>query len=129
MVQWGKNPPANAGDTGLIPGPGRWGATTSDAHAQSLCSPTGGATNSDAHAQSLCSPTGGATTSDAHMPRVCAPQQEEPQLVMPTHRVCAPQQEEPQLEMPTRLESVLPIKRSHCSEKTHAPQQRVASTG
>ena len=64
----GKNPPANAGDTGLIPGPERRGATTSDAHMPRVCAP-------QQEEPQLAMPTR----------RVCAPQQEEPQLVMPTH--------------------------------------------
>ena len=59
-----KSPPANAGDTGLIPDPGRSHVGQSD----SPC-----ATISEPALQSLQ-----ATTTEARVPRACAPQQEKP---------------------------------------------------
>ena len=56
-----KNPPANAGDTGLSPGPGRSHMTQSNS----------------ARAPQLLSPR--ATTTEAHVPRARAPQQKKPQ--------------------------------------------------
>ena len=67
-----KNPPANAGDTGLSPGPGRSHMLRSNwAHAPQLLS-----LRSRAHEQQLLNPR--ATTTEAHVPRACAPQQEKP---------------------------------------------------
>ena len=55
-----KNPPANAGDTGSSPGPGRSHMLWSN----------------KARASQLLSPH--ATTTEAHTPRACALQQEKP---------------------------------------------------
>ena len=67
-----KNPPANAGDTGSSPGPGRAHMPQSNkAHAPQLLS-----LRSRAHEPQLQSPH--ATTTEAHEPRARAPQQERP---------------------------------------------------
>ena len=67
-----KNPPANAGDTGLIPGPGRSHMPQSNwARAPQLLS-----LRSRAHEPQLLNPR--ATTTEARTPRACAPQQEKP---------------------------------------------------
>ena len=67
-----KNPPANAGDTGSSPGPGRSHMPRSNkAHAPQLLS-----LSSRAHEPQLLSPR--ATTTEAHAPTACAPQQERP---------------------------------------------------
>ena len=72
-----KNPPANVGDMGSIPGLGRSHVTRSN----------------KAHAPQLLSPH--ATTTEAHTPRARAPQQEKPpqweahapqRRVAPAHR-------------------------------------------
>ena len=69
-----KNPPANAGDTDSIPGPGRshmpW---RNEARAPQLLS-----LRSRAHEPQLLSPH--TATLKAHAPRACAPQQEKPLL-------------------------------------------------
>ena len=60
-----KNLPANAGDTGSSPGPGRSHITWSnEARVPQLLS--------------LCSRAPRATTTEARAPRACAPQQEKP---------------------------------------------------
>ena len=77
MGQWGfpggaavKNPPANAGDTGSSPGPGRSHMPRSNyARAPQLLSLC-----SRAHEPQLLSLR--ATTNEARAPRACAPQQE-----------------------------------------------------
>ena len=67
-----KNPPANAGDTGSSPGPGRSHVPRSnEAHAPQLLS-----LRSRARAPQLLSPR--ATTTEAHTLRARAPQQEKP---------------------------------------------------
>ena len=67
-----KNPPANAGDTGLSPGPGRSHMLRSNlARAPQLLSLC-----SRAHEPQLLSPC--ATTPEARAPRARAPQQEKP---------------------------------------------------
>ena len=67
-----KNPPANAGDTGLSPGPGRPHMPRSNsARAPQLLS-----LRSRAREPQLLSPR--ATTTEAHTPRARAPQQEKP---------------------------------------------------
>ena len=67
-----KNPPANAGGTGLIPGPGRFHMLQSNkAHVPQLLSLC-----SRAHEPQLLSPH--ATTTEAHVPRARALQQEKP---------------------------------------------------
>ena len=67
-----KNPPASAGDTGLIPGPGRSHMPQSNqAHVPQLLSLC-----PRAHVLQLLSPC--ATTTEARAPRACAPQQENP---------------------------------------------------
>ena len=67
-----KNPPANAGDTGLSPGPGRSHTPRSNwAQAPQLLS-----LRSRAREPQLLSPH--ATTTEARAPRACAPQQEKP---------------------------------------------------
>ena len=67
-----KNPPANAGDRGSSPGPGRsnmpWSNKAHVPQLLSLCS--------RACEPQLLSPC--ATTTEAHMPRAHAPQQEKP---------------------------------------------------
>ena len=67
-----KNPPANAGDTGLSPGPGRYHMLRSNwacaSQLLSLCSRAG--------EPQLLSPH--ATTTEACVPRARAPQQEKP---------------------------------------------------
>ena len=67
-----KNPPANAGDTGSSPGPGRSHMPQSHSAGApqllSLCS--------RAHMTQLLSPH--ATTTEARAPGTCAPQQERP---------------------------------------------------
>ena len=77
-----KNPPANAGDTSLSPGPGRshmpWNNSAREPQLLSL--------RSRAHEPQLLSPH--ATTTEAHVPRSCAPQQEKP----PQWEAHAPQQ-------------------------------------
>ena len=74
-----KNPPANAGDTGSSPGPGRSHMPRSNwAHAPQLLS-----LRSRAHEPQLLSPR--ATTTEAHAPRARAPQQEKP----PQWEACA----------------------------------------
>ena len=60
VVQWLKNPPANAGDTGWIPGPGKSHLPRSN----------------KARVPQLLSPR--ATTTEASAPRAHAPQQEKP---------------------------------------------------
>ena len=76
-----KNPPANAGDMGSSPGPGRshmpWSNEARVPQLLSLCS--------RAHEAQLLSPQ--ATTTEAHVPRARAPQQEKP----PQWEACAPQ--------------------------------------
>ena len=66
-----KNLPANAGDTGSSPGPGRshmpWSNEARVPQLLSLCS--------RAHEPQLLSPH--ATTTEAHVPRACALQQRE----------------------------------------------------
>ena len=84
-----KNPPANAGDTGSSPGPGRSHMSQSNwARAPQLLS-----LHSGARKPQLLSPS--ATTAEAHVPRASAPQQEKPlqweacvpqQRVAPAHR-------------------------------------------
>ena len=65
-----KNPPANAGDTGLSLGPGRSHMPRSNqAHAPQLLS-----LHSRAREPQLLSPR--AATTEAHVPRARAPQQE-----------------------------------------------------
>ena len=72
MVQWLRVPPANAGDTGLIPGPGISHMPQSNyARAPQLLSLC-----SRARVPQLLSLH--ATTTEAHMPRACALQQEKP---------------------------------------------------
>ena len=67
-----KNPPANTGDTGSSPGPGRSHMPQSNkAHAPQLLSLC-----SRAREPQLLSPC--ATTTEARVPRSCAPQQEKP---------------------------------------------------
>ena len=67
-----KNPPANAGDTGCSPGPGRSHTPWSNkAHAPQLLS-----LHSRACEPQLLSPR--ATTTEARAPRARAPQQEKP---------------------------------------------------
>ena len=67
-----KNPPANAGDTGSSPGPGRFHMPWSNkAHVPQLLS-----LRSRAREPQLLSPH--ATTTEARTPRACAPQQEKP---------------------------------------------------
>ena len=67
-----KNPPANTGDMGLIPGPGRshmlWSNEARVPQLLSLCS--------RAHEPQLLSPH--ATTTETCVPRAHAPQQEKP---------------------------------------------------
>ena len=84
-----KNPPANVGDMGSIPGLGRSHVTRSNkAHAPQLLS-----LRSRAREPQLLSPH--ATTTEAHTPRARAPQQEKPpqwearapqRRVAPAHR-------------------------------------------
>ena len=84
-----KNPPANAGDMGLIPGLGRSHMLQSNwTHAPQLLS-----LRSRAHEPQLLSPR--ATTTEARTPRAHAPQQEKPlqweahapqRRVAPAHR-------------------------------------------
>ena len=62
-----KNLPANAGDTGSSPGPGRSHMPGSN----------------KAHAPQLLSPH--ATTTEAHVPRARAPQQVKPRNEKPAH--------------------------------------------
>ena len=67
-----ENLPANAGDTGSSPGPGRSHMPRSNkAHAPQLRS-----LRSRAHKLQLLSPR--AATTEAHVPRARAPQQEKP---------------------------------------------------
>ena len=67
-----EDPPANAGDTGSSPGPGRSHMPRSnEAHAPQLLS-----LRSRAREPQLLSPC--ATTTEACMPRACALQQEKP---------------------------------------------------
>ena len=67
-----KNPPANAGDTGSSPGPGRSHMPRSNwAREPRLLS-----LRSRAREPQLLSPR--ATTTEARVPRACAPQQEKP---------------------------------------------------
>ena len=67
-----KNPPANAGDMGSSPGPGRSHMPWSNyAHAPQLLS-----VHSRAREPQLLSPC--ATTTEAHVPRARAPQQAKP---------------------------------------------------
>ena len=67
-----KNPPANSGDTGSIPGPGRSHMPRSNkAHVPQLLS-----LGSRAHEPQLLSPR--ATTTEVQAPRAGAPQQEKP---------------------------------------------------
>ena len=67
-----KNPPANAGDMGSIPGPGRSHMPWSNkSHAPQLLRLRSGAC--ELQLLSLY-----ATTTEAHMPRACALQQEKP---------------------------------------------------
>ena len=67
-----KNPPANAGDTGLSPGPGSSHMPQSnEARVPQLLS-----LRSRAREPQLLSPW--ATTTEARVPRACAPQQEKP---------------------------------------------------
>ena len=77
-----KNPPANVGDTGLSPGPGRSHMPRSNyarvPQLLSLCS--------RAREPQLLSPH--AATTEAHVPRAHAPQQEKP----PQWEACALQQ-------------------------------------
>ena len=69
-----KNPPANAGDRGSIPGPGRSHMPQSNkARAPQLLS-----LRSRAREPQLLSPR--ATTTEARVPRACALQQEKPPL-------------------------------------------------
>ena len=67
-----KNPPANTGDAGLIPGPGRshvpWSNEAREPQLLSL--------HSRAHEPQLLSLR--ATTTEAHVPRAPAPQREKP---------------------------------------------------
>ena len=77
-----KNPPANAGDTGSSPGPGRSHMPLNNqAHARQLLS-----LRSRAHKPQLLNPR--ATTTEVHVPRARAPQQEKP----PQWEARAPQQ-------------------------------------
>ena len=67
-----ENPPANAGDTGSIPGPGRSHMPRSNkAHAPQLLSLCSGAREPQ-----LLSPR--AATTEAHASRACGAQQEKP---------------------------------------------------
>ena len=78
-----KNLPANAGDTGSSPGPGRSHMPRSNwAHAPQLLS-----LRSRAREPQLLRPC--ATTTEARVPRARAPQQEKP----PQWEACAQQQE------------------------------------
>ena len=67
-----KSPPANAGDTGSSPGPGRshmpWSGWARAPQLLSLCS--------GAREPQLLRPC--ATTTEARVPGVCAPQQQRP---------------------------------------------------
>ena len=77
-----KNLPANAGDKGSIPGPGRSHMLQSNkARAPQLLS-----LHSRAHEPQLLSPR--AATTEAHVPRACVLQQEKP----PQWEACALQQ-------------------------------------
>ena len=77
-----KNLPANAGDTGSSPGPGRSHTPrNNEAHAPQLLS-----LRSRGHKLQLLSPR--ATTTEARIPRARAPQQEKP----PQWEACASQQ-------------------------------------
>ena len=68
-----KNPPDNAGDTGSIPGPGRYNMPWSnEARAPQLLS-----LRSRARGPQLLSPC--ATTTEACVPRACVPQENPPQ--------------------------------------------------
>ena len=74
-----KNPPANAGDMGSIPGPGRSHMLRSNyAHAPQLLSLC-----SRARAPQLLSPC--AATTEAPAPRARAPHQEKPQQLEAAH--------------------------------------------
>ena len=74
-----KNPPANAGDMGASPGPGRSHMPRSnEARAPQLLS-----LRSRAHEPQLLSPS--ATTTEAHAPRARALQQEKPPNEKPAH--------------------------------------------
>ena len=76
-----KNPPANAGDMGSSPGPGRSHRPHSNsAHAPQLLSLRSGAR--EPQLLSLH-----AATTEAHTPRAHAPQQEKP----PQREACTPQ--------------------------------------
>ena len=85
-----KNPPANAGDTGSIPGPGishmPWRNWACAPQLLSLCS--------RAREPQLLSPR--ATTTEACAPRACAPQQGKP----------------PQWEARTPLQRAVPARRN-----------------
>ena len=67
-----RNPPANAGDTGLIPGPGRSHMSRSN----KACVPQLLSLHSRAHEPQLLSPC--STTTEARVPRARALQQEKP---------------------------------------------------
>ena len=102
-----KNPPANAGDMGSSPGPGRSHMLcTCSARSQSneACAPQLLSLRSRAHKPQLLSLC--ATTTEACVPRAHAPQQEKP----PRWEDRAPQQKS--------------SPRSLQLEKTHAQQQR-----
>ena len=60
-----KNAPANAGDTGTIPGV--WEDITCSRTTKHVC-----------HNYRACAPEPGATATETHMPRACALQQEKP---------------------------------------------------
>ena len=67
-----KNPPANARDTGLIPGPGR----SHMPRTNQACAPQLLSLHSRACEPQLLSPH--AATTEAHVPRAHGPQQEKP---------------------------------------------------
>ena len=67
-----KNPPANVGDTGSSPGPGRFHMPQS----KEACVPQLLSLHSRAHEPQLLSPR--ATTAEACTPKARAPQQEKP---------------------------------------------------
>ena len=67
-----KNPPANVGDTGSSPGPGRSHMLRSN----KVCAPQLLSPRSRAHEPQLLSPH--TTTTEAHTPRARAPQHEKP---------------------------------------------------
>ena len=100
-----KNPPANAGDTGLSPDPGRSHMPQSNqARAPQLLS-----LRSRAREPQLLSLH--ATTTEAHVPTARAPQQEKPHNEKPTHH----NEEQPPLAA-TR-ESPHAATKTQCSKK------------